>query len=238
MKKTYITLLIIFILTSLANNSYAQFIVAQDTIKGQINFCLRPGDLNNSTAVPNDSVFYMFPPDKEIDPWRYVSFYLPSRNTKGGYIQDTRLMRVDDYDIVEVERLSSQGAISFKNEDVRVQITVANISKNNTSIKQLNNGAYTVNGKPAKGTTRWAEPKLDYQSMSATIKGKNIIFPKRVYEHLLNPELENMVVYYNRAKSIIYINANNGGSSAPYNVLWVVSPKGVNNPYIFDPSTK
>ncbi|MBK5719617.1 hypothetical protein JGH11_01900 [Dysgonomonas sp. Marseille-P4677] len=238
MKRTYITLLVTFLFASLATDSYAQFVVAQDTIRGQIYFSQRPGDFNNSIIVPNDSVFYMFPPDKEIDPWRYVDFYLPSRTTKRGYIQETRLMRVDDYEIVEVERLSSHGSVSFKNDDVRIQITVANISDKDPSIKKHTDGGYVVNGKQAKGVNKWQVPKLRYQSISVTIKGKVIIFPKRVYEHLLNPELENMVVYYNPEKGIIYINANNGGMSAPYNVLWAVSQKGVSSPYIFDISTK
>ncbi len=82
-------------------------------------------------------------------------------------------------------------------------------------------------------------PKLKYQSISVSIKGKNIIFPKKVYEHLLEPEIDNMAVYYNATKKTVYIMANNGGMAAPYNVLWVVSPpKGAANVYVFDPMTK
>ena len=238
MKKTYTILLMLFFLSAFAYNASAQFVVAQDTIRGRIDFSPRLGDLNNTTIVPNDSVFYMFPPTPETDPWRYVDYYLPSRDTKSGYIQGTKLMRVDDYDIVEVERLSSHGTISFKNDNVRVHIAVANVTSKDTSVKLGNNGGYTVNGKSAKGTSRWAAPKLRYQSISVTIKGKNIIFPKKVYEYLFEPEIDNMVVYYNEPKDIVYIVANNGSANNYYQAMWQVSPRGVANVYIFDPSTK
>lgn len=234
MKKIYIILLTTIFLSVFTQNTLAQFIVAQDTIRGRVDFCLRPGDFNNSIAVPNDSVFYMLPPDKEIDPWRYVSFYTPSRSIERGYIHGAHLMRIDDYDIVEVERLSSHGSISFKNEDVRVQITTANISDKDRFIKHLDSGEYSVNGRIAKGVTRWASPKVRYQSISVSIKGKHIYFPKKVYEYFLNPDIENMVVYYNPNKETVYINTNNGEPYAQYNVLWVVSPKGVVNPYVLD----
>lgn len=238
MKKTYIILLMGFILSLYGQNAFGQFVVAQDTIRGKIDFCPRPGDFKNMTVVPNDSVFYMFPPDKEIEPWRYVDFYTPSRTIKRGYIMGTNLMRVDDYDIVEVERLSSHGSISFKNNDVRVSITVTKVTPNDTSIKQNAGGKYVVKGKYAKGVTRGSTPKLRYQSISVTIKGKVIVFPKSLYEHLLEPEIDNMVVYYNPEKSIVYIVTNSGGIDAYYSALWAVSPKGVPNAYIFDPTSR
>lgn len=238
MRKTYTILLTIFTLLLYGQNTFAQFIVAQDTIRGRIDFCPRPGDFNNATQVPNDSVFYLYPPDMEIDPWRYVDFYSPDRSIKSGYIRGTDLMRIDDYDVVEVGKLSAHGTVFFQNDDVRVDIAVANVSSKDSFIKQDSHGNYIVNGKQAKGVSRWASPKIRYQSISATIKGKKIIFPKRVYEHLLNPEIDNMVVYYNPEKSTVYIMANNGGMEAFYCVLWAVSPKGVSNVYVFDPSIK
>ncbi|MFV0419040.1 MAG: hypothetical protein ACK5KT_09960 [Dysgonomonas sp.] len=238
MRKTYIILLIGITLSLYGHNAFAQFIVAQDTVRGRIDFCPRPGDFNNMTVVPNDSVFYMFPPDKEIDPWRYVDFYTPSRTIKRGYILSTNLMRVDDYDIVEVERLSSHGAISFKNDDVRVNIAVAKVTPNDTSIKQNPGGRYVVKGKYAKGIIRGSFPKLRYQSISVTIKGKTIILPKNTYEHLFEPEIDNMVVYYNAEKSIVYIVTNNGGIDAYYSALWAVSSKGASSVYIFDPTSR
>lgn len=223
------------ILSLYGHTAFAQFVVARDTIRGKIDFCPRPGDFNNMTIVPNDSVFYLFPPDKEIDPWRYVDFYTPSREIKRGYVLETNLMRVDDYDIVEVERLSSHGTISFKNEDVRVNIAIAKVAPNDTSIKQNTNGNYIVNGKPVKGTLRNVYPKLRYQSISVTIKGKTIVLPKSRYEHLLEPEIDNMAVYYDSEKSIVYILTNNGDTDAYYTALWAISPKGATSVYIFDP---
>lgn len=238
MKKIYTTLLAISILSLCCLDASAQFTVALDTIRGRIDFCPRPGDINNATVVPNDSIFYLYPAHKEIDPWRYVDFYTPSRVAKRGYILGTKLMRVEDYDIIEVEKLSSHGTISFKNDDVRINISVANVTSNDHSIKQSANGGYIVNGKAAKGLTRWASPKLRYQSISVTIKGKTITFPKSVFEHLLEPEIENMVVHYNPEKSIVYIIVNNGGIEAYYSALWMVTQQGVSNPYIFDPISK
>ncbi len=228
----------IFISSFFVQESMGQFVVAQDTIKGEIYFCPRLGDFTNVTMIPNDSVFYMFPPDVDIEPWRYVDYYYPSRATQSGYIQGTHLMRIDDYDVVDVERLSSHGSVWFKNEDVRVSVSVSAIPPKDIAIKQNTDGGYTVHGKAALGVSKQSSPKLKYSSISVSIKGKNIVFPRRVYEHLLAPEIENMGVYYNPKKGVVYINANNGGVEAYYSVLWVVSTKGVKNVYVFDPSKK
>lgn len=238
MKKAYTILLITLIMSFCGSNAFAQFVVAKDTIRGRIDFSPRLGDFNHMTQVPNDSVFYMFPPDKEIDPWRYVDFYTPSREIKRGYIHGTKLMRIDDYDIVEVERLSSHGAIFFKNDDVRVSVTIAKVASNDTSIKQNANGSYSVNGKNARGILRGAFPKLRYQSISVTIKGKTIVLSKKMFDHLFEPEIDNMAVYYNPETSVVYIVTNNGGIEAYYSALWTVSPKGASSVYIFDPATR
>jgi len=179
----------------------------------------------------------MYPPDLEIDPWRYVDFYTPSRTTERGYIKGTDLMRIDDYEMIEVERLSAHGSVSFKDKDVRVNVSVTPVTSKNTAIV-YNGREYLINGKPVKGTARGVSPTLKYQSISVSIKGRNIIFPRKVYEHLLEPEIDNMAVYYNPEKQTVYILADNGGVSAFYRVLWVVSSKGVANVYIYDPSTK
>lgn len=238
MKKSYTILLTIFILLIYGQNLSAQFVVAQDTIRGEIDFCPRPSDLNNAVQVPNDSVFYLYPVDLEMDPWRSVVFYNTDRTTTKGYIRGTDFMRVDDYDIVEVGRLSAHGTIFFQNDDVRVDIAVAKIPDNDASIKKDNQGDFYINGKRAKGIAYWGSPKVRYQSISATIKGKKINFPKRVYEHLLNPEIDNMVVYHNPKKDTVYIIVDNGGNDAFYRAMWIVTPKGVSNVYIVDPNVK
>lgn len=237
MRRTYTILLTFLSLFFYEQSIYAQFVVARDTIRGRIDFCPRPGDLTNGTLVPNDSVFYMYPPDLEIDPWRYVDYYTPLRTTERGYIRGTDLMRIDDYEMIEVEKLSAHGTISFRDKDVRVNVAVTPVRSGNSSIKQTGKD-YTINGKPVKGVAKGESPKLKYQSISVTIKGKNVIFPRKVYEHLLEPEIDNMAVYYNPEKQLVYIVANNGEGSSFYRALWVVSPKGVANVYVFEPFTK
>ncbi|WP_029906623.1 hypothetical protein [Prevotella sp. 10(H)] len=236
MKKTN-TILLIFILSAFAYNASAQFVVANDTIRGSIDFCPRLGDLKNAINVPNDSVFYMFPITPGTDPWRYADYYTPSRTTQNGYLQSSLIMRVEDYDIIEVERLSAHGYVSFKSDKVRARVDVAKITSKDTSIKNSSSG-YTVNGKEAKGAGKWRSPQLRYQSISVTIKGKTITFPKKFYEHLLEPEIDNMAIYYNEKKDIVYVIANNGGTDNYYQAMWQVSPRGVANVYIFDPTKK
>lgn len=237
MKKTC-TILLTLLLSFCGQDVFAQFVVAQDTIRGEITFCPRLGDFTNAIKVPNDSVFYMFPPDLTIDPWRYVRYYTPSREIQTGYIRGNRLMRIDDYDIVEVERLSSQGTISFKDDAVRVAISASPVTTKDTYIKQNSNGSYTVNGKLAKGIVRNVAPKIKYNSITVTIEGRTFTIPKRMHEHLLNPDIENTVVYYNADKKTVYINANNGGVNAFYTALWIINPKGIKNVYVFDPKTE
>lgn len=238
MKKNYPILLILIALLSCNLDSFAQFIIAQDTIRKTVDFCPRPSDFNNATLIPNDSVFYLYPPDLEIDPWRYVELYNPDRSIQKGYIRGTDFMRIDDYEIVEVGKISAYGNVFFKNEDIRVDISVSMIALNDKSIKQDIYGNYTVNNKIARGVNNKVPPKLRYQSISVIIKGKKIIFPQRVHEHLLNPELDNMVVYYNPESSTVYIIADNGGVDAFYSAMWAVSPEGVPNVYIHEPPIK
>lgn len=238
MKRSYTILLIFITLFLYRLDSFAQFILAQDTIRKTVDFCPRPSDFNNATPVPNDSVFYLYPPDLEIDPWRYVDHYNPDRSTNRGYIRGTDFIRVDDYEVVEVGKISAYGNVFFKNEDIRVDISVSKISPNNESLKRDIYGNYIINNKPAKGVNSRVPPKFHYQSISATIKGKKIVFPKKVYEHLLNPEIDNMVVYYNPEKSTVYIIADNGGIEAFYSAMWTVSQEGVSNVYIHEPPIK
>ncbi len=236
MKRNYTVLLVSFVLSMCAQNVSAQFVVAQDTIRGRIDFCPRLGDLHNAVDIPNDSVFYMLPIDPSTDPWRQVYRYMPDRSVNGGYIHGRNLMRVDDYDIVEVERLSAHGSISFKNADVRVVVSVAPIGSKDASVKKGADGIYRINGKIAYGVSRWSSPQLHYKSITVSIKGRNIPVPQRIFEHLLEPDIEDMVVYYNSSKGIVYIQVNNGGTSASYTALFTVSIRGALSPYVFDPS--
>lgn len=238
MKRNYYMLLIVFIMSLSVHNASAQFVVALDTIRGRIDFCTRPGDLTTTQLVSNDSVFYMYPPDREIDPWRYVGYYLPSREVKSGYIRGTDLMRIDDYEMIEVSRLSSHGIISFEGNDVRVNISVSGVTSKDTFLQKGTDGLYRVKGRIVKGIARGDSPRLCYQSISVSIKGRTVVFPKGVYDYLLEPEIDNMAVYYNSEKGIVYLLANNGGTKAYYNVLWQVTAKGVGSPYIFDPSQR
>ncbi len=236
MKRNYTVLLVSFVLSMCAQDVSAQFVVAQDTIRGRIDFCPRLGDLHNAVDIPNDSVFYMLPIDPSTDPWRQVYRYMPDRSVNGGYIHGRNLMRVDDYDIVEVERLSAHGSISFKNADVRVVVSVAPIGSKDASVKKGADGIYRINGKIAYGVSRWSSPQLHYKSITVSIKGRNIPVPQRIFEHLLEPDIEDMVVYYNSSKGIVYIQVNNGGTSASYTALFTVSIRGALSPYVFDPS--
>lgn len=237
MKKTC-TILLTLLMSFCGQDIFAQFVVAQDTIRGEIDFCPRLGDFTNAIKVPNDSVFYMFPPDLTINPWRYVRYYTPSREIQTGYIRGTQLMRIDDYDIVEVERLSSHGSIFFKNDAVRVAISTSPVTAKDTYIRQSSNGSYTVNGRQAKGISREIAPKIKYNSITVSIDSRTFTVPKSMYEHLLNPNIENTVVYYNADKKIVYIKANNGSVNTSYTALWVINPKGVKNVYVFDPETE
>lgn len=239
MKKTYTILLTLILIGFNTQSVFSQFVIAQDTIRGSIDFCERAGDLKNAVSIPNDSVFYMFPPDLDIDPWRYVHHYTPARDVETGYIKGTKLMRVDDYDIVEVERLSpSSNTITFKNDDIRATVTVGEMPAKNSPVKRSAGGIYTINGKEVKGATQWVSPKKQYRSISVSVNGRNIVFPKKVYENLLEPDIEDMVLYHNPKTKTVYIQANNGGRDAFYTVLWIVTPRGVSNPYIFDPALK
>ncbi|NDV78080.1 hypothetical protein [Dysgonomonas sp. 511] len=238
MKRLHITLFITGIISLYAHNMSAQFVVAHDSIRGQINFTERMGDFANMKTIANDSVFYLYPPDLDIDPWRRVDFYTPSRQIEKGYIRGDKLMRVDDYELVEVSRLSAQGRVSLKNDDVKVEIAVAKVTPSDTYIKRKADGAYYVGGKAVKGVAKGETPQIRYQSISVSIKGKTVAFPAGRYNFLLEPEIDNMVVYHNPDKDLVYIIANNGGTKAYYSVLWQVSPRGVSGPYVFDPSIK
>ena len=54
MKRIYTVLLVSFILSMCAQNATAQFVVAQDTVRGRIDFCPRLGDFQaGSSRAPN-----------------------------------------------------------------------------------------------------------------------------------------------------------------------------------------
>ena len=77
-------------------------------------------------------------------------------------------------------------------------------------------------------------PHTIWELSSTKVKaGDSLAFKAQYYTN--GEEIENMAVYYNSRKGIVYLNANNGGIEAYYNALWAVSPAGVANVYIYKP---
>lgn len=62
--------------------------------------------------------------------------------------------------MIEVERLSAHGSVSFRGDDVRVNVSVTPVNSKNTALEQRVRG-YLINGKPVMGVGRNESPETE-----------------------------------------------------------------------------
>lgn len=229
MKKIILSLVLIAIY---AQSALAQFAVVRDSV-GHNNVYYQIGDFENTIAkaVDNDIV-YLYPYDEDIVPWQYIDYYTAPMKFEPGYMLRVQLRLVEEYDIIEVTRLSSTGSISFGNDTVRVMITTSNVPKNSRLIRKESNGYYSVNGKRAKGIEK-DYPQKQYQSITVSIKKKSIVIPRSQFDNLFEPSLEDTSVFYDNVNQTVFILANNG-KAEDYSVLWVIDRNGKSKVYVRD----
>lgn len=235
MKKVNSILLLLFILGCYNTpNSFAQFAIVKDSIRGEVQaYTQFRGSDSFSLNIPNNSVVYLYPRSADIEPWRYAVYYKPGGETQDVYIREDYLFNVDELDLIDTERLSSHGQISFKNDSIRVVVSTSNIVFGDKSIKLAQNGRFSVDGKNTYGAYR-SFPKVGYRSIVVTINGRNYSVPKKQLNYLFAPSLIDTTVYVDPNTGIIYVVATNGDTNAIYYALWSVDKKGNSNVFVKD----
>lgn len=229
MKRLIFSILTLVICTQ---GAFAQFAVVRDSV-GHNNVYHQIGDFENVLAKASDNdIVYLYPYDEDIVPWQYVDYYTSSMKFEPGYMLRVQLRLVEEYDVIDVTRLSASGSISYGNDSIKVVISTSNVPKGSKLIRKEPNGYYSVGGKRAKGIGR-DYPQKQYQSISVSFKRKNIIIPRSLFDNLFEPSLEDTSVFYDDVKQTIFILANNG-KSEDYSVLWVVDRNGKPKVYVRD----
>lgn len=232
MKKISSVLFILLILGCYSPTIHAQFAIVKDSIRGETPALERlKGNTNPRINILNNSVVYMYPRNADIEPWRYVDYFKSGGNSERVYIHSNFLVNVDNFEIIESERLSSHGSISFKNDSIRVAISLSNISPNDKSLKIGQGGKFFINGRQTYGANNTL-PRFGYQSIVVTLKGKRYILPKEQINFLFAPSLVDTTVYYDHDSGIVYIMANNGEADNTYHVLWTIDKKGQSNVFV------
>lgn len=90
-----------------------------------------------------------------------------------------------------------------------------------------------INEEPYWGT-RTGLPIRQYKSISCTLNGTSIEFPKEAMFNLFNPHLSLTKAYYDKSKDTIYLVAANGDASGAYSAVWILEDGEYGVHYIFD----
>lgn len=233
MKRIHFILYLFLSLSFYTQSSFAQFAIVKDSIRGATNLYERTADKGQiKAAMPNGSVVYLYPRDMDILPWRYVDYYLPEGGVERGFVNGDFIEDIRELELVEVERLSAHGSITFRSDSsaVRVVVSTGNVVKGDNTIS-LKDGRYMVGDKRAMGVFN-SFPTQRYQSITATIKGRTVSVSRTLLNYLFEPDLENTAAFYDAATKTVYITSINGSATNSYNVVWAVPSNGKASVYV------
>ncbi len=232
MKRVYLFLCVFFSLSLYAQTESAQFAIVKDSIRGSAKLYERMADEGQVKAtMPNGSVLFLYQADRDVLPWRKADYYTATGDIESGYVNSNFTEDVRDQELIEVERLSAHGNISFRNDSIRVVVSTSNVAAGDRTIKEGADGRRMVGTKQAMGVVN-SFPTRRYQSIVVTVKGRSTTIPRSLFDYLFEPILENTSVFYDPISRMVYISATNGSGSAVYNVLWSVDNRGKSQVYV------
>lgn len=199
--KKILSLILLFAYVQYAS---AQFAIVNDTINGNTGFVLKSYNNTEVRTIPNGSVVYIYPYENPTDSLRPVDLYSTDGGVVRGYMDDLVLNRIEDYEIVEVERLSAHGFVLYGNDSIKVTITTDRST---------------------------GDDKARFRSIEINNKGKKTSVPYSMLKPFIKPLLDETTVYLDDINNRIFIvgrayEPKSYGRDIRYMVLWVIPPDG------------
>lgn len=205
----------------LSQTAFGQFGIIADK-DGFVNVRNSPNISNNiiDTLINGQIVFCL----EAEGEWRPTDYDF-SRQRKSGYIHDSRVKFIHEFDNISYDKLTDS-VISFKKDSIKL---IASKTKFNPKKNKLqyhkgedlkNEMSYLdkINDKEIWGTDGNI-PKSQYRQVTLTL-GKSII--NLPIDNLFEPNLDYTRVNIDTENKIIYISASNSDGAGSYEVLWII----------------
>lgn len=172
----------------------------------------------------NDELFYVF--DEGEYGWFPVDIIRNGEQKQGGWIHDSRIMRLDSMQSIPLE-IKTETMLSFRNASVHVQIKTASFdpARHTLQREKDDNGSSwlsRIDGETIYGTDG-NMPRVEYSHIEAEINGSKVNLPAAAWKNLFepNPGSGYTQVYRKPDSNSLYIIALNGDAAGAYAVCWV-----------------
>lgn len=200
-----------------SSQTYSQFAFVSDK-DGKVNIRSTP-DLSDNIedSLENGHLVYCM---EDRGSWVNID-YIKNGALSNGYVYKNRLVRVDNYEKIPVQRIEPARIIFLKDS---VHITISSkpfdrhehklfYSTEHPEILEL------VNGKLPFGTDGNI-PRSAYHSIEIRTGNRSIQLPVSAYDDLFEPTLGNTNVHYDRKRDTLYLQSLNGDGAGGYFVIW------------------
>ena len=205
----------------LFQTTFGQFGIISDK-DGFVNVRNSPNISNNIIdTLTNGQIVFCLEAEGE---WRPTDYDL-SRQNKSGYIHNSRVKFIEEFDKISYDKLTDS-TITFKKDSIKLIITKTKFNPKNNKL-QYHKGDTSknemswlekINGKEIWGTDGNV-PKHQYGQITLTFGKDKINLP---VDNLFEPNLDYTTVNIDSKNRTIYITAMNSDGAGGYAVLWII----------------
>ena len=201
--------------------TFGQFGIIADE-DGFVNVRNSPNISNNIIDIlTNGQIVFCMEAEGE---WRPTDYNL-SRQNKSGYIYNSKVKFIDDFEKIPYFKLTDS-TISFKKDTLSIIITKTVFNPKNNKLqyhkadasKNVMSYLEKINGKEIWGTDGNI-PRNQYAQITLTLGNDEILLP---IDNLFEPNLEFTKVNIDTKNRAIYISALNSDGAGGYAVLWII----------------
>lgn len=172
----------------------------------------------------NGELFYVF--DEGENGWFPVDVTQNGTQKQGGWIHQSRIMRLDSLPSVPIETASAT-TLSFRDTSVHVLIkTTPFAPETHTLTYEKGENSSSLLSRIDEGDiygTDGRMPRKEYSSIEVQLNGKALTLPSSSWKNLFEPNLGSgyTQVYRKPDSNTLYIIALNGDAAGAYAVCWV-----------------
>ncbi|HPT01600.1 MAG TPA: hypothetical protein PLJ84_03315 [Bacteroidales bacterium] len=200
---------------------YGQFGIIADK-DGFVNVRNSPDISNNIIdTLTNGQIVFCLEAEGE---WRPTDYDF-SRQRKSGYIHNSRVKFIEDFDKIPYDNLTDS-TLRFRMDSTRLIVTKKRFNPRNVILQyhkgddSKNEMSYLekINGKEIWGTDG-TMPINQYGQITLIFGKERVNLP---IDNLFEPNLDNTKVNFDRENKTIYISASNSDGAGGYEVLWII----------------
>ena len=213
---------LLLILTCLyCQTIYGQFGIIADK-DGFVNVRNSPDISNNIIdTLTNGQIVFCLEAEGE---WRPTDYDF-SRQRKSGYIHNSRVKFIEDFDKIPYDNLTDS-TLRFRMDSTRLIVTKKRFNPRNVILQyhkgddSKNEMSYLekINGKEIWGTDG-TMPINQYGQITLIFGKERVNLP---IDNLFEPNLDYTKVNFDRENKTIYISASNSDGAGGYEVLWII----------------